>query len=195
MSAERRPWRHARGLSLIEMIVFIMIVAIALTALLSVMMYTTRHSVDPLRRKQAVMIAESLLEEVQLAKFTFCQPDTDNADTAASSAACANGLAEGWGPSAGSARPFFNINDYVSAANQASAAFDAGGRLAYASGAPMPLAGYSARLTITPQSLGGIAAGGTSADVDVLRIRVEVSYPGETIVLDGYRTRYAPNFQ
>lgn len=194
MSAERRPPRAAKGLSLIEMIVFIMVIGIALIALVSVLSYTTRNSADPLRRKQALMIAESLLEEVQLAKFTYCQPGADNGDTAASSAACTGGLAEGWGPSGGT-RPFFNINDYVAGANQATAAFDAGGVLADASGNPIPASGYTARLTITPQGVGGIAASGTSADVDVLRIRVEVSYPGETITLDGYRTRYAPNFQ
>lgn len=195
MSADRRPWRRAQGLTLVEMIVFIMIVGIALAAVVSVMMYTTRNSVDPLRRKQALMIAESLLEEVQLANFTYCQPGAANADVATSSANCDGGLAEAWGPSAGSTRPFVNINDYVSAANQATAAFDVGGQLADAGGAPMAVAGYTARLTITPQALGGIAASGTSADVDVLRVRVEVSYPGESIVLDGFRTRYAPNLQ
>lgn len=193
MCAERRSRQRAQGLSLIELIVFIMIVGIALTALLSVMNYTTRNSVDPLRRKQAVMIAESLLEEVRLAKFTFCQPGAANADVATSSADCADGLAESWGPN-GNARPFFNINDYVAAANQATAAFDVGGQLADANGNPMPVAGYTARLTITPQVLGGIAASGNGADVDVLRVRVEVSYPGDTVVLDGFRTRYAPNF-
>lgn len=195
MSAERRPWRRAHGLTLIELIVFIVIVGVALVALLSVMNYTSRNSVDPLRRKQAVMIAESLLEEVQLANFTFCQPGAANADVATGSADCAGGLAEGWGATGGDTRPFFNINDYVAAANQATAAFDVGGQLTDANGNPMSVAGYTARLTITPQALGGIAAAGTSADVNVLRIRVEVSYPGDTIVLDGFRTRYAPNVQ
>jgi MSHA pilin protein MshD len=194
MSNECRPWRRARGLTLVELIVFIMIIGIALTALLSVMSYTTRNSADPLRRKQALMIAESLLEEVQLARFSYCQPGAANFDTATSSADCSGGLAEGWGPNGGT-RPFLNINDYVAAANQATAAFDVGGQLADASGNPMPVTGYTARLTITPQALGGIAASGTGADVNVLRIRVEVSYAGETITLDGFRTRYAPNFQ
>jgi MSHA pilin protein MshD len=194
MFAERRFPRGQRGLSLIELIVFIMIVGIALTAILGVMNMTTRSSADPLRRKQALMIAESLLEEVQLARFTFCQPGATNADVATSSADCAGGLAETWGPN-GSTRPFVNINDYVTAPNQATAAFDANGQLADANLSPMGLNGYTARLTITPQALGGIGAAGTGVDTDVLRIRVEVAYAGETIVLDGFRMRYAPNYQ
>lgn len=194
MYAEAPRRRIQAGLSLIELIIFIMVVSIALMAVVGVMSFTTKHGADPLRRKQALMIAEGLLEEVQLARFTFCQPSAANADVATSSADCAGGAAEVWGATDG-ARPFTNINDYVPAANQATEAFKADGVLVDANGGAIPAAGYTARLTITPQSLGGIPAGGTEADTNVLRIRVEVAYPGETIVLDGYRTRYAPNFQ
>ncbi|MBI5752730.1 MAG: type II secretion system protein [Hydrogenophilales bacterium] len=66
--------RHAspaglRGFSLIEVIVFIMIVSIALAGVLSAMNFTTQHSADPLVRKQAIAVAESLLEEVALHDF------------------------------------------------------------------------------------------------------------------------------
>jgi MSHA pilin protein MshD len=59
-----------RGISLIELILFIVIIGIALAALLSVLNVTTQNSVDPLLRKQALTIAESLLEEVQLHDFS-----------------------------------------------------------------------------------------------------------------------------
>jgi len=58
-----------RGISLIELILFIVIISIALVSLLSVLNFTTQNSVDPLLRKQALSIAESLLEEVQLHDF------------------------------------------------------------------------------------------------------------------------------
>jgi len=58
-----------RGISLIELILFIVIISIALVSLLSVLNVTTQNSVDPLLRKQALSIAESLLEEVQLHDF------------------------------------------------------------------------------------------------------------------------------
>jgi MSHA pilin protein MshD len=59
-----------RGISLIELILFIVIIGIALAALLSVLNVTTQNSVDPLLRKQALTIAESLLEEVELHDFS-----------------------------------------------------------------------------------------------------------------------------
>jgi len=187
--------RRAReqGVTLIELIVFILIVGVALMAILSVMSLTTRDSADPLRRKQALMIAEGLLEEVQLAKFTYCEPTAGNAEEAASAAACTGGPAENWGPENG-ARPHDNINDYVAAANQPTAAFDVAGQLADANGVPMAVSGYTARVTITPQVLDNIGAPGTLADTEVLRIRVEVSDGRDRVVLDGFRTRYAPNF-
>lgn len=188
MSSKRQA-----GVTLIELVVFILIVGIALLAIVGVMSLTTTNSADPLRRKQALMIAEGLLEEVALARFTYCQPGANNADTATSAAACDGGLLENWGPEGGS-RPHDNVNDYAPGANQASAAFDVEGRLADANSNPMAVEGYSARVTITPQALGGIGAPGSSADTEVLRIRVEVSYGNDKVVLDGFRTRYAPNF-
>ncbi len=188
MSSKRQA-----GVTLIELIVFIMIIGIALLAVMGVMSLTTKNSADPLRRKQALMIAEGLLEEVELARFTYCQPEAENADSATDAESCTGGLAENWGAEGGS-RPHDNINDYVLAANQPNAAFDLNGQLADANGNAMPVAGYTARVTITPQALGGIGAPGTPANTEVLRIRVEVSYGNDKVVLDGYRTRYAPNF-
>lgn len=189
-----------RGLTLIELVMFIVIVGVALGGVLAVLRFTTAQSADPVRRKQALMIAEGLLEEVELAKFTFCDPSSDNADSATSAAGCT--VPEAFGqasPEPAGPRPYDNVNDYVPAANTATAAFDVNGVLADANGNPMNVSGYTARLTITSEALGAgagmIGAAGTSADTDVLRIRVEVSYDGQSLALDGYRTRYAPVIQ
>ncbi|MFN3790622.1 type II secretion system protein [Massilia sp.] len=196
MSSKLKRRRAQAGLTMIELIMFILIVGVALAAIIGVLNLTTKGSADPLRRKQALMIAEGLLEEVQLARFSFCDPGADKAgdENVKSSLEC--DIPENWGPEAGGTRPFDNINDYVGAANVAQGAFnDEAGQLVDANGQAMNVAGYSATLTITPESIGGIpVAGAASADVDVLRIRVEVRYDGQTLVLDGYRTRYAPNF-
>jgi MSHA pilin protein MshD len=188
-----------RGVTLIELIVFIVIVSVAVVGVLQALRVSSANSADPLRRKQALMIAESLLEEVQLAKFTYCDPTSDNAGETDDTASCTVPERFGQGGGAGSAlepvgpRPYDNVNDYVAAANVPEAAFDVGGVLSDASGASMGLPGYTVRLTIVPESLGGIASGNTAADVgDVLRISVAVSYDDQTLVLDGYRTRYAP---
>ena len=55
-----------RGISLIELIMFIVIVSVSLAGILLVMNQVTSHSADPLIRKQALAVAESLLEEIQL---------------------------------------------------------------------------------------------------------------------------------
>ncbi|HEY1044077.1 MAG TPA: type II secretion system protein [Telluria sp.] len=191
-----------RGVTLVELLVFIMIVSIAVGGILGVMSLATGKSADPLRRKQALMIAESLMEEVQMADFTFCDPTSPDADTATSTADC--DIPENWGRSAaepGHGRPYDNINDYVPAAGTATPAFDVGGSLADASGDPFDVSGYTATVSVTPAALGicpsppgGACVGGpgTGADAEALLITVTVSYDGDSIVLDGYRTRYAP---
>lgn len=200
MSTE--PRRRQRGLTLIELLMFMVIIGVALVAILQVFRVTTERSADPLRRKQALMIAESLLEEVQLARFTWCDPSANNADSADSRAECQIG--EEFGqvqPEPAGPRPYDNINDYVPGANQLTAAFNnADGQLANANGNALNISGYSARLIISPATLGtgaaAIVSAGTSADVDVLRITVEVVYDGDQkLLLDGYRTRYAPKVE
>ncbi len=72
--------RHRQlGISLIELIMFIVIVSVALAGILLVLNVTTKSSADPLVHKQALAIAESLLEEVELMPFTYCDPDDVNA--------------------------------------------------------------------------------------------------------------------
>ena len=66
---------NQRGISLIELIMFIVIVSVALAGILLVMNVTTKGSADPLVHKQALAIAESLLEEVELMPFTYCRSE------------------------------------------------------------------------------------------------------------------------
>lgn len=190
MSSSRRQGRQ-HGLTLIEMIIFILIVGVALAAIIGVLNLTTSRSADPLRQKQALMIAEGLLEEVQLARFSFCDASSGNAATANASAACE--VPENWGPE-GSARPHDNINDYVTVPGTQQRSFDSNGVLVDANGDAMGVAGFTATVSVTPATLNDIASTGNSADVDVLKVRVEVAYEGGTVVLDGFRTRYAPEF-
>lgn len=200
MSTERLALRQ-RGVTLIELILFIVIISIALAGIITVMNLTTRGSTDPMRAKQALIIAEGVLEEVEQAKFSYCDPADPNAGDASvikdSVANCA--IAENWGQAApeptgaDNGRPFDNVNDYVSAAGVATAAFNnSAGVLADATGRALDVAGYSVRLTIQPAQLNGIGDTGSAANTEVLRITVQVDFDGQTLVLDGYRTRYAP---
>lgn len=185
------------GLSLVELIMFMVIVSIAVLGVVQVMNVTVRASVDPLLRKQALLIAESLLEEVELARFTYCEPSDDNAETAINTTIGASGclaVVENVGPESGETRPYNNINDYVTQFGTAQRAFDnAGNALSDVSGTAVGAAAYTATLMIAPQALGGIASGAAPAAMEVLHITVTVSFGTDSVVLDGYRTRYAPN--
>ncbi|MFN3397749.1 MAG: prepilin-type N-terminal cleavage/methylation domain-containing protein [Sulfurimicrobium sp.] len=65
------------GLTLIELVIFIVIVSVAVAGVLSVMNFTTQHSADPLVRKQAAALADSILEEILLKDYA----DPDGTET------------------------------------------------------------------------------------------------------------------
>ena len=168
--------KRQSGVSLIELIIFIVIVSTAVAGVLSVMNVTTQHSADPMLRKQAQAIAESLLEEIELQPFTYCDPDDANAATATSTAGCAT-TPEAMGPEAGETRyttpQFDNVNDYDG--------FTMTGINDITNTPVNGLSGYTASVAISPIS---------STE---LQINVTVSSGSDSLTLTGYRYRYAPN--
>src|SRR6267143_579262 len=207
--AERRARRHrpraAHGVSLIELIVFIVIVGIAVAGVVGALSMATRASADPMIQKQALAIAEALLEEVQLQPFTYCDPDDSNAATATVAAlnsgvippdvGCSTTV-ESSGPEAlnappsgpletrtGMVRPFDNVNDY--------AGFNTTTGITDLAGVAIPgLENYTATVDIVTQPLAPVPG------PESLLIKVTVTGPpgtNTTVVLHGYRVRYAPN--
>lgn len=188
-TVNRRSWRSGSqaGLSLIELVMFIVIVGIGVAGILSVLNLTAQKSADPMIRKQMLAAAESLLEEVELMPFTYCDPDDPAVLTALNPAGCVT--AEGTttipaGEGRGTAAPFDNVGDY-------------GGTTGTLTISPLTdvsnssigmLAGYSATVNVATSALGGIAA----ADSLLITVTVTAS-TGESLALSGYRTRYAPN--
>ncbi len=173
-----------RGISFIELVMFIVIVGVGVAGILSVMTLMTAKSADPLVRKQAIAVAEALLEEIELQPFTICDPTDPAATTAAAVGDCTT--AEVMGPESGESRyslttPYNNVNDY-SGFSMASGILDVKG---------VPIAGleaYSAVVTITQEALDAVPA------AESLRIDVRVQGPGDVdVTLTGYRLRYAPN--
>lgn len=177
--------RTRRGLSLIELLMFISIVSVALAALLRVFVQTTTASSDPLLQRQALAIAESLMEEVQLMPFTFCDSEDAEVETATSPAGC-SGMPEAIGPEAGENRStlpaFDHVNDYHGLALAG---------ISDLTGNTVPgLAGYSASVSVAAAALHTLSAGSG----DVLQISVTVTGPGGSqVTLQGYRSRHAPN--
>ncbi len=179
-----RRW-GSRGLSLVELLVFIVVVSAALAGVLQVFVQAGTASADPLLRRQALAVAESLLEEVQLMPYTWCDGDDAQVETATGPAGCA-GAADAIGPEPGENRlalpQFDHVNDYHGLV--------LAGITDIAGVAVAGLAAYSASVTVAASALHTIGAGSG----DALRITVTVTGPANTsVTLEGLRSRHAPN--
>jgi MSHA pilin protein MshD len=187
------------GVSLIELVVFIVVLALGFTGLVVLYNQVTRGSVDPLVRKQAIALATSMLEEVELRGFTFCDPDDVNVYSATAAIVGAGGCTsaaskENLGPetippTAVEARlgtpPFDNVSDYNGFTMAGANIRDWAGNTVAGLGA------YSVSVSIAQR-------GNDLPDVadpeDGLLISVTVTGPSEiSVTLQGYRFRYAPN--
>lgn len=192
--------RSQSGFTLIELVIFIAVISVAVVGLLGVISRTTSSSADPQLRKQALVLAEAMLEEVQLARYTYCDALDPAAETAtnalpvnASSNPGGCNTPQNVGATASTVRPYYNVTDYVDAFGTARRYTDD------AAGVLFP-AQYDVRVAITPEAALGPAgaqvapADATPNNMNALRITVVVTYPGgQPITLVGYRTRYAPN--
>ncbi|MBT9526408.1 MAG: prepilin-type N-terminal cleavage/methylation domain-containing protein, partial [Rhizobacter sp.] len=189
-----------RGLSLIELVMAIMIISVSVAGVLMVFGNSVRNSADPMVRKQAVAIAEAMLNEVMAQPFTFCDPQdpaNDAATPPASTAACTGGVAGSQdggnsgllGPQPASegrfnnTDPLDNVSDYNGYAMPSGIyGLDDGSTVVPG------LGGYAATVTVSRAG-----AGFGLADDAVLRIVVQVTRQGDSVSLTGYRFRYAPN--
>jgi MSHA pilin protein MshD len=200
MFANKTNLNKQLGVTLVELVIFIVIVSVALVGVLKILEITNRGSADPLVRKQALSIAESLLLEIQQQPFTFCDPDDANASTANSAAACTVSQDKGGAsltlptPSTetryNSTNPFDNVADYggFSMPDANCAGICSPGDTAPLAG----LTGYAASVAIT--RAGAVAPFAAFPLDAVLQITVNVTGPANTLVtLKGYRFRYAPN--
>ncbi|MDD2929581.1 MAG: type II secretion system protein [Sideroxydans sp.] len=155
-----------RGISLIELIMFIVIVSIGVTGILLVMNQTTAHSADPLLHKQALAVAESLLEEVELQDFIDQNDGVTTACPVASAVTAANRATD------------YHIVDCYNGFNMPGISDLAGAAI-------VGLENYSSTVTLTSEALNDVAAG------NAVRITVTVTDPqGTAITIDGYRTAY-----
>ena len=200
----RTTERLERGVTLIELIIFIVIISSAVAGVLMTLDIAGRSSADPMIQKQALAVAEALLEEVQLQPFTYCDPDDPRAATALSATydpvdqtnTCSTAAAiETMGPEPiglygletrnDTTKPFDNVNDYHG--------FGMGPGITDLTGAAITgLEKYSAGVVVANPVAGQML--GTIPSSDTLFITVTVTGPASTtVVLHGYRVRYAPN--
>ena len=185
--------KHQTGLSLIELIIFIVIVSLAMAGVFAAINFNAQHSVDPVVKKQALAIAEAMLEEIELMPFTYCDPNDTQATTASSTAACTTGYIEVMGPDTisgatetrySATTPFDNVNDYNGFSMAAGAILDI-----------TDLSGYAMSVTVVNNALNGVGVTNVSTTPSLsLLITVTVTGPNNTTVsLQGFRSQYAPN--
>lgn len=149
------------GFTLLEIIVTIVVIGIAATALLSLFSGMVRTSADPMIQQQAVSIAEAYLEEISLMGFA----DPQGGETG--------------GAEAGETRPVYDdVQDYNSLPD--SVVRDQNG---IAIGA---LSAYSITVVVAGNILNGIVA----VDSMRIDITVNHAAIGNNVLLSGYRVNY-----
>jgi len=162
MSSDLAVSRRQRGVTLIELIVFIVIISVGLAGILAVMNVTVGASANPMARKQAVTMAEAVLEEVLARDPTLTLPETDLAN-------CSNRL------------QYVGVLDFACFDGVPATAVIRGDSTLGAASVPA-LAGLSATVAVVPVTISG---------VDMLRVTVNVIGGGEPIALTGYRVNLA----
>ena len=163
-----RSVRRQGGVTLIELIVFVVIVTVGLAGVLSVMNVTVGASANPVVRKQALAIAEAMLDEILSKDFQNDPADAANTSailgcTASTTPSCkSNTVLE--------RQSYNDVDDYIGWAQA--------GVLKIDGSAVAGLGGYAVTVAVAPMTLTGVA--GKSVTVTV------VSGP-ETIALTGFR--------
>ncbi|MGP1716263.1 MAG: type IV pilus modification PilV family protein [Methylophilus sp.] len=186
----------AKGFTLVELVVFIVIVTTAIAGVLGALAWMSGHSANPLVRKQALAIGESLMQEIQQMPFTFCDPDDANASTANGYGDCTNPQnASLNGPTPAIESRYSANNPFDNVADYGGFKMPGGGCTGICRiGSSTALAGlnaYAASVSIV-QAGGSGAFAGLPADA-VLQIDVTVTGPvNTTIRLTGFKVRYAP---
>ncbi len=164
-----KPQPH-RGFTLVEVIIFIVVVAAGLAGILSVSTTVVKSSAEPMARKQTIAIAESLLEEILLKEF--CDPDTVNATT--NPPTCPARIAA---DQEASRNLYDDVDDYDG--------YSTSGGITDVLGSAAP--GLSA-YNIDPAV--DVATSADLTGVTSKKVTVSVKGPNGTITLSGYRSNY-----
>lgn len=185
------------GITLIEQIMFILIISVGVIGLVAVMNPAIKASANPILTKQFVAIAESLLNEIEHQPFTWCDLDDTNASTAQSYAGCASNpqnvssatpSTETRNGSGGTGEFFDNVRDYGGYVTE-SIADPAGGSAITGYRAEVGIVEAGATFSLTSDAVVAIT-------VTVCRaVTPTASCAGrDSFALTGYRFRYAPRY-
>ncbi|MFT3849242.1 MAG: type II secretion system protein [Propionivibrio sp.] len=163
-------WRQT-GLTLIELVIFIIVVSVGLVGVLSVLNITARSSADPMIRKQALAVAEAMMEEILSKDY-----QNDAADSGNTSAAlgCTPNTVPACAANTVLNRTNYNDVDDYNGWNQVGV-FQVDGTAA-------PILGtYTVQVRVAALTLSGITG---------KQVMVTVTGGTETITLNGFRANF-----
>ena len=191
----RRP---STGFTLIEVVLFIIIMGIAFVGMLILYNRVTSASVDPIVRKQALAIASSLLEEIELHAFTFCDPDDPNVYTATGPPPTGCTTVEGIGIEGGETRysvpRFDNVSDYNGFCMGPGLPVCPDAVIRTAAGATISdLATYRVDASVATNAANEPGPDVPAGEALLITVTATHAPTGITASLQSYRVRYAPN--
>jgi len=153
-----------RGFTLIELIIFIVVVSAGLAGILSVMNTVVKSSADPMVRKQAMALADSILEEILLKRY--CDPDRGDPDATPPTCIFPRIPAD----QESSRTDYDDVNDFSGKSN------------ADFTDLPGDLSSYVIGIAVVDDAATlGIAA---------KRVTVTITHGSDVIAMTGYRTNY-----
>ncbi len=153
--------RRDAGFSLIEVLVAIVVLSVATVGVLLIFTNTAKGSADALINKQALAVAEAMLEEIQLTSFANPAGGFSGAATQANR------------------QNFDDVSDYAGFATTGVFAIDG---VAAITG----LTGYNVSVAVAATAFSGIGA----ADSKLITVTVTNPGAGVTLVLAGYKINY-----
>jgi MSHA pilin protein MshD len=196
--------RAARGFTLIDVILVIVLLGIVAVSLTAAASRLAAQSSQTLKTRQALAFAQGLLEEVRHMPFTYCDPNDVRANVATGAFVGGTGCqttVDAMGPEPGESRyvaanRYDGVTDYqgfvMPGAGCAGGLCDMTG--AVLNGAGSTLGGCTASVNLVAQALAAIPALDANGRPQVLRIVVTVTCPGsEAVIAEGMRVRHAPN--
>lgn len=166
-----------RGVTLIELIIFIVVVSIGVAGVLIAFNTAVKSSADPMLNKQALRLAESTMQEVLQKSY---QNDALDAANTSATLGCTPSTTPSCRSNNPTDRPNYNdVDDYSGYSQTGVTTMD--GAVTVTN-----LASYSVSIVVDKVSatLGAIAA------PDVKKITVTVSGQGQTLSLTAYRSNY-----
>lgn len=158
----RNRLQSRSGFTLVELIVSIVVIAVAVTGVLLTVQFTTRHSADPVIRQQAVAIAEAYMEEIMLQRYE----DPEQIETR--------------GSEAGESRATFDdVYDYNT--------LPAGHEPRDQTDSPLGLGNYQVSIRVTNSSLG---PSGNQTEAAEINATVRHDSASVSFTLTGYKAKY-----